>query len=315
MSRDLAKIMGDALQTFTEKAAGDGAKAVSGCFQNVEKGVRKAATNHAETDATHASELRSVGDGGHSYNLRPRPPKRGPDEDGGQPSKRPNGGDGGPVSLPLRPKPQGGRTPVYHVGDDGTIRRLNDDRTKTDLDGADRSRLGIANQHLGQPRPGEAQALLNPRPGHNAPPRPQTQSTRVGHNNPLARATNLARHSDNSYGSARARRGLSAANNYAAARVNGADGSGDFILVGRSNRIHGFTHSERMVGIPFLRQNQAGRISDLYTERAPCTDGVNCSAWLAERFPNTLRVSHSFDGGGAQTQTMGQYLTQLRASR
>ncbi|MFI8235428.1 nucleic acid/nucleotide deaminase domain-containing protein [Streptomyces sp. NPDC085900] len=97
-------------------------------------------------------------------------------------------------------------------------------------------------------------------------------------------------------------------NNYAAARVEGANDKGYLILVARSN---GYRHSERMIGTPFLRQGEASRITQLYTERAPCGAGVNCSAWMAERLPNTA-VTHSFGAGNDEMQL---YLPELQASR
>lgn len=58
-------------------------------------------------------------------------------------------------------------------------------------------------------------------------------------------------------------------------------------------------HSERQIGIPFLDAKRAEGMSELYTERAPCTKSPgasDCSAWMSEHLPN-VDVSHSVEYG------------------
>ncbi len=150
-------------------------------------------------------------------------------------------------------------------------------------------------------------------------PRPKKFSRQVDPgSNPLARATQLARHSDKSYGGVR-KDGKWESNNYAAAHVRGADHTGDFIIVGRS-KPRG-RHSERNIGTPFLRQNEAHRVVHMYSERAPCVKPSNCSAWLAEKFKNT-RVTYSIPYSGdsrspdsaRERNLMREYLEGLRAA-
>lgn len=205
---------------------------------------------------------------------------------------------------------------VYHMADDGTIRRLNPDRSHSDLTDEDRARLGLDSTSLGRPVRGEQNAKLKNKQEGRTDPRPQASSQEVPlGSNDLSRATQLARHADNSYGTRNAD-GTFTSNNYAAARVRSADGSGDFVLVARSN---GRRHSERMIGTPFLREGEPSRIRELYTEREPCSDGANCSSWMAERFPET-QVSHSIEYGDKESRERGNaamrsYLDQLQLSR
>ncbi|WP_329120721.1 nucleic acid/nucleotide deaminase domain-containing protein [Streptomyces sp. NBC_01465] len=207
-------------------------------------------------------------------------------------------------------------TPIYHMADDGSIRRLNGDRTHSDLTDADRARLGLDEKSIGRPVRGERNAALKNKAEGGTKPRPQASSQQVPlGSTDLAQATQLARHADNSYGTHLAD-GSFTSNNYAAARVTSADGSGDFILVGRSN---GYRHSERMIGTPFLREGEPSRIRELYTERSPCNEGANCSAWMAERFPGT-QVSHSVEYGNEDQRKLGNskmeaYLDRLRLAR
>lgn len=205
-------------------------------------------------------------------------------------------------------------TPIYHMADDGTIRRLNPDRSTSDLTAEDKARIGLDDTSVGRPKRGERQARLKNDAEGKVNPRPKAGSEPVAlGGNDLAQATQLARHADGSYGNYN-KDGVFSSNNYAAARVTGANGEGDFILVGRSN---GYRHSERMIGTPFLRQGAEGRIRDLYTEREPCADRANCAAWLAERMPH-VQVFHSVEYGTedaskkAGNDAMEKYLNALK---
>jgi hypothetical protein len=205
---------------------------------------------------------------------------------------------------------------VYHMADDGTIRRLHPDRSHSDLTDEDRAKLGLDGTSIGRPAKGEQNAKLKNKQEGRTNPRPQASSQEVPlGSTDLSRATQLGRHADNSYGT-RNTDGTFTSNNYAAARARSADGSGDFLLVARSN---GRRHSERMIGTPFLREGEPARIRELYTEREPCSDKANCSSWMAERFPGT-QVSHSVEYGDKASREQGNslmrsYLDQLQLSR
>ncbi|MGW2697800.1 nucleic acid/nucleotide deaminase domain-containing protein [Streptomyces sp. NPDC001296] len=213
-------------------------------------------------------------------------------------------------------RPRTEETPVYHMADDGSIRRLNPDRSHSDLTDADRAKLGLDSTSIGRPVKGEQNAKLKNKSEGRTDPRPKASSQQVPlGSTDLSQATQLARHADRSYGTHN-KDGEFTSNNYAAARVRSADGSGDFILVARSN---GRRHSERMIGTPFLREGEPARIRHLYTEREPCSTGANCSSWMAERFPGT-EVSHSVEYGDKASRERGNaimesYLDQLKMSR
>lgn len=217
-----------------------------------------------------------------------------------------------------------GETPIYHIRDDGSIRRLRynpkaekpeDVYTHEKLTKEDEVRLGLRPEHRGRPREKERLARLKNDKEGRSRPRPTTTSREVPlGSTELARATQIARHKDSSYGSYQD--GKFRSNNYAAARVTSADGKGDFILVGRSS---GRRHSERMIGTPFLRQGDESRIQELYSEREPCGVPSNCSAWMAERLPH-VDVSYSVEYGDAPSRLRGndvmeKYLGLLRQSR
>jgi hypothetical protein len=265
----------------------DTGKAVKDLYHDAGNRLKRVADNHLENDAKHAAELENIAK------------RRRPDE-----------------------------TPVYHIDDDGNISRLHhnpdakhpDEKyKKEELTEGDKKRLGLDSSSIGAPREGERLALLRDEKEGKATPRPTTSSTQIPPGSTdLAQATQLARHADKSYGT-RKPRGFTS-NNYAAARVNSADGRGDFIIVGRSNRTGGGAHSERMIGVPFLREGAGDRIHELYTERAPCGPAANCSAWMAERFSN-VQVSHSVEYGDTPASravgntAMRNYLDGLMASR
>ncbi|MGD6741868.1 nucleic acid/nucleotide deaminase domain-containing protein [Streptomyces sp. BH106] len=212
---------------------------------------------------------------------------------------------------------RGDKTPMYLMSDNGSIQRLHSSGKTSELTQDDHARLGLDSASIGRPKPGERNASLKTKAEGKTDPRQRSDSQQVAlGSTDLSRATQLARHAGKSYGGHK-KNGDFQSNNYAAARVSGSDGAGDFVLVARSN---GFRHSERMIGTPFLRQGDGDRISEMYTERAPCATGANCSSWIAERFPNT-NVSHSVEYGAtkesraAGNAAMENYLDQLRSKR
>jgi len=270
----------------------DAGKAVQDLYHDTGERLKRVASNHLENDAKHAAELER---------------------------------------LAKRPRTE--ETPMYHVDDTGNITRLRlapdgktpDDRyLKERLTDEDKARLGLDDASVGAPKRGERPALLKDKSEGTTKPRPNTPSTEVPFGSDgLARATQLARHADKSYGTKRG--DVFSSNNYAAAHVRGANGKGDFILVGRSHRPNGAgltetTHSERMIGTPFLRQGDGERIQHLYTERAPCSSPPNCSSWMAERLPH-VQVSHTVEYGDTPdsraigNKAMEDYLDALKASR
>ncbi|NUQ99114.1 MAG: hypothetical protein HOY79_22020 [Streptomyces sp.] len=201
----------------------------------------------------------------------------------------------------LAKRPRTEETPVYHMADDGSIRRLNPDGSHSELTDADRAKLGLDSTSIGRPVKGEQNAKLKDKTEGRTDPRPKASSQQVPlGSTDLSQATQLARHADRGYGTHN-KDGAFTSNNYAAARVRGADGRGDFVLVDRSN---GRRNSERMIGTPFLREGEPARIRHLYTERAPCTTGANCSSWMAERFPGA-EVSHSVEYGDKASRGRG----------
>lgn len=223
-------------------------------------------------------------------------------------------------------------TPVYHIDDDGEMTRLHHNPDADDpehrythekLTPEDKQRIGLKPDSHGGTRKAERKSLLKNDGEGVVKPRPRIPSSEVSFGgSDLARATQLARHADNSYGGVRKEKFMS--NNYAAARVTNADGKGDFIIVGRSHRADGMgrqtAHSERMIGTPFLRQNDGARIRQMYSEREPCPVPPNCSSWLAERLPH-VEVFRSVAYGvttasrGAGNAAMEQYLNALKAAR
>ncbi|CAL9404018.1 hypothetical protein SUDANB6_01517 [Streptomyces sp. enrichment culture] len=217
----------------------------------------------------------------------------------------------------LRQHNTGDGTPIYLMSDDGTVKRLSPDGVRADLTEEDRQRIGLKfdGDNVGRPQPGEANLKLQGKER----PRPLSRSTPVElGSTPLSRAVQLARHADSSYGTHREVDGKDRfeSNNYAAARFD-SKGDGGFVLVARSS---GFRHSERMIGFPVLRDGAQGRMTELYTERAPCSSAPNCSAWMRERFPH-VEVTHSIDYGSTRESRaegnaeMMKYLDRLKANR
>ncbi|MFF0095590.1 nucleic acid/nucleotide deaminase domain-containing protein [Streptomyces canus] len=223
------------------------------------------------------------------------------------------------LSLRQLQKSNDGKTPMYLMGDDGTLRRLRTDGGTDKLTQEDRDRIGLKldGDNAGRPLPGEPNLKLQGKER----PRPLSNSTQVElGSTPLSQAVQLARHSDKSYGNHKQVNGQDKfeSNNYAAARINSnRQDDGDFILVARSS---GFRHSERMIGFPVLRDGAGGRMTELYTERAPCSSAPNCSAWMRERLSH-VDVTHSIDYGNTKESRaqgnaeMMNYLDRLKVNR
>ncbi|GAU69869.1 hypothetical protein SSP35_15_00240 [Streptomyces sp. NBRC 110611] len=208
-------------------------------------------------------------------------------------------------------------TPMYLLGDDGSVQRLRPDGKKEKLTDEDKQRIGLKfnGDNVGRPQEGEPLVKLDPQ---GTKPRPRQPSRRVEPGGTqLSRATQLARHSSDAYGPKPGKPGTP--NNYAAVRMDGAGGHGDFIMVGRSS---GFRHSERIVGFPVLRDGQEGRMRELYTERGPCTSGPRCAEWMNERLSH-VDTTHSFDypendskpARKAMNDDVKAYLSRLRANK
>lgn len=286
MTNRIAQALGDGAKKLGKTLGEDAGKAAKDLYHDTGKRLKRVADNHSDNDSKVSEKFER-----------------------------------------LAKRPRNEETPIYHLDDHGNVRRLNHDpngatpgdRYKLDeLTAEDTRRLGFEPSSVGSPTEGERLALLRDRSEGMTRPRPTTASTQVAPGSTdLARATQLAHHADNYYPTSRSGR------NYAALRARGADGGGDFILVGRSHPSDGTmpkAHSERMLGMPFLRQGQGGRISELYTERAPCSESANCSAWMAERLPH-VQASHSFEYGATrESRAAGNaairgYLTTLKAAR
>ncbi|MFJ4845334.1 MULTISPECIES: nucleic acid/nucleotide deaminase domain-containing protein [unclassified Streptomyces] len=192
----------------------------------------------------------------------------------------------------------GDSTDVYHMADDGTITRLTADG-HIPLTEADRDRIALrldGKDSVGR-RPKGKYKLPELEKGKTRPRKDSAEVPLGG--SPLAKATQLARHADNSYGnyykkSKDSDEKVFQSNNYAAVRYGNEGDDDGFILVGRSRNP---VHSERALGIPFLRNDSHDGITELYTEREPCSTGVNCSAWMHHYLPDSVNVSHSVEYG------------------
>lgn len=191
-----------------------------------------------------------------------------------------------------------GEAPTYHVGDDGKVTRL-DSAGHQPLTDDDRNRLKPIGLQ-GDDTVGRRNMADYPLPEE----RKKKPSTQVPFGSTdLSRATEMARHANRGprktqgdYG--QTRKGEFSSRNYAAARYGERGDKEEFILVGRSKWPS--AHSERQVGIPFLDAGKSKGMSELYTEREPCTTGAgtkDCSAWMSEHLPDDLKVSHSVEYG------------------
>ncbi|MFF4601940.1 nucleic acid/nucleotide deaminase domain-containing protein [Streptomyces sp. NPDC001339] len=193
-----------------------------------------------------------------------------------------------------------GNAPTYHVDDKGKVTRLTS-AGHQDLTDQDRRRLtpiGLqGDDHVGRRVAGNY-----PLPPVEQRKKKPSRQVPFGSTD-LSQATQLARHANTGAGGksgdyGRVTKGNFTSRNYAAARYGEPGAENEFILVGRS-KWPGM-HSERQVGIPFLDSGNSKGMTELYTEREPCTTGPgtrNCSAWMAEHLPAGVQVSHSVEYG------------------
>ncbi|MFD8549084.1 nucleic acid/nucleotide deaminase domain-containing protein [Streptomyces sp. NPDC059649] len=242
---------------------GDGVKRTAKHLdEKMVSGVKKMKLNHRENDDGIATEIQSIGKKSH------------------------------------------GNAPTYHVDDHGKVTRLTT-AGHQDLTDEDRGRLtpiGLqGDDHVARRVAGNY-------------PLPKERTKKPSRQVPfgstdLSQATQLARHANTGkrdrktkqpekgdYGNKSGSKFSS--RNYAAVRHGERGADDEFILVGRSVFTTGM-HSERQVGIPFLDAKHAGGMTELYTERAPCTKSpgsADCSAWMSEHLPN-VKVSHSVEYG------------------
>ncbi|MCL8013381.1 nucleic acid/nucleotide deaminase domain-containing protein [Streptomyces sp. AS02] len=185
-----------------------------------------------------------------------------------------------------------GNTPAYHLDDKGKVTRLTA-AGHQDLTAEDRARLAplqLQGDHVGERRAGNYPL---PAPGDRK--KKPSQQVAFG-NSDLSQATQLARQANSDFG--QVRKGNFSSRNYAAARYGERGSENEFIIVGRSK--WPAAHSERQVGIPFLNTGNTKGMTELYTEREPCTTGKgakNCSAWMSEYLPDSVRVSHTVEYG------------------
>jgi hypothetical protein len=194
-----------------------------------------------------------------------------------------------------------GDTPVYRIRDNRVVERLTKDGA-VPLTAEDRARLPLKLNRKNQVprrRTGDKNPYKLPEL-KKGDPVPRKHSTRVDPGETdLAKATQLARHEDHSFGNYNKDPDNPdghkfSSNNYAAARYGEKGNPDSFIIVGRSRFP---THSERVLGTPFLQSGTAGGITELYTEREPCTSRANCSRWMDTFLPGHVKVSHSFEYG------------------
>ncbi|MHA6762516.1 nucleic acid/nucleotide deaminase domain-containing protein [Streptacidiphilus sp. PAMC 29251] len=283
----------------TVKALGhDAGKAGEKVVHEMGDGLEKVSTNAVETEAKHAGEMDAIGKARQEIH--------------------------GDI----------GDTPVYRMRDDGTVERLTRDGPQP-LEAADRDRLNL-DLDGDDKAPSRQTPKGTPNP-HNLPkvrkgtarPRVTSTKTPLGEGD-LAKATQLARHEDGSYGNYKKDVESGGydfeSNNYAAVRhgEKGADGS--YIMVGRSDNP---VHSERVLGVPYLRSGSEHGITEVYTEREPCTNDPhvpgtpratttpNCAAWMHHFLPKNVQVSHSVEYGAtdaskaAGNSAMENYLNGL----
>ncbi|WP_406123512.1 hypothetical protein OIE52_36540 [Streptomyces canus] len=188
-------------------------------------------------------------------------------------------------------KSPGRDIPVYHLDDKGKVTRITS-AGHHDLTDDDRTRLTSLNLQ-GDSVP-ERKAGKYPLPKGKRESKP-SQQVAFGSTD-LSQATKTARQANGDYG--RTSKGKFSSRNYAAGRYGKPGADDEFIIVGRSK--WPASHSERQVGIPFLNAGTKDGLTELYTEREPCTTGKgaqNCSAWMSEYLPKDVRVSHTVEYG------------------
>jgi hypothetical protein len=274
VTNQIVKALEHGAQKLGKTLGEDAGNAVKDLYQSTGKNLEKVAENTVEADTKHAAEF---------HRIHRREPSR--DE--------------------LRE--QLGDKPVYLLGDKGKIQRLTP-KGPADLTDADRELLGVPLKLNGANKDTVPRRPRNPdNPyawGESTPEekaaRPRKTSTEVPfYEDDLSRATALARHEQGSYGNYTPHKQTGepvfSSNNYAAVRVryDHEGGEREFIMVGRSNNP---IHSEKVLGIPFLENGTGDHVKDLYTERAPCSNSSDCSAWVQEWMPHA-NVTHSVEYG------------------
>ncbi|TDU03061.1 nucleic acid/nucleotide deaminase of polymorphic system toxin [Streptomyces sp. 846.5] len=206
-----------------------------------------------------------------------------------------------------------GETPVYRLNDDLAVDRLTP-HGPVPLTEAERAALPLGldgNSRVPERPVGKDSPYNLPKIEEGESRRRASAEVPVGSTD-LAAATQLARHEAGDYGTYRGKKFTS--KNYAAVRYGEPGDPGGFILVGRSMYP---THSERALGIPFLQRGTSGGVTELYTERAPCTNSVNCSAWMSKYMSSGMKVSHSIEYGSTEAsrtagnEAMRKYLDAL----
>ncbi|NLU70856.1 nucleic acid/nucleotide deaminase domain-containing protein [Streptomyces sp. HNM0574] len=208
-----------------------------------------------------------------------------------------------------------GNKSVYHVGDRGAVTRLSSTghQPLTDDDRRRLAPLGLQGDNVGK-----RSRKDYPLPAQGDRTRKSSEQVELGESD-LAKATRAARNVNEDYGTEH-KDGRFTSRNYAAVRHGESGSEDEFILVGRS-KFPG-AHSEDQVGIPFLNSGSEGGLTELYTEREPCTSGkgaMDCSAWMGEHLPEDMKVSHSVEYGNTEeskqkgNQEMRDYLTGLRS--
>jgi hypothetical protein len=182
---------------------------------------------------------------------------------------------------------------VYHVDDQGKVTRLTSSGHQ-DLTDKDRERLTPLNLQSDD-NVGRRVAADYRLPDAADRKRKSSEQVAFGSTD-LSQATRMARDANKDYG--QTRKGKFSSRNYAAARYGEPGAKNEFILVGRSKWPS--SHSERQVGIPFLNNGTEKGMTELYTEREPCTTGPgakDCSAWISEHLPDGVKVSHTVEYG------------------
>ncbi|MEU9131664.1 nucleic acid/nucleotide deaminase domain-containing protein [Kitasatospora sp. NPDC048540] len=267
MSNAIAKGIKKSATKVTKAVGQDIGKAVSGAVKQVAHGSEKVAKNTAEAEEAHLKHLQSI----HV-----------------------------PKSTLQSARNGMGSTPVYRIRDDRVIERLTPNGPRA-LTADERKSLPLklnGKDQVGK-RPTGKKNPYNLKELPKGASRPKKHSDQVDFDHDeLSRATQLARHEDQSYGNYSKDKDSNkynfSSNNYAAVRHGQEGDPGGFILVGRSRFP---THSERILGIPFLQAGDPNGITALYTEREPCTSRANCSAWMCDHLPGHVQVSHTVEYG------------------
>ncbi|MFC1400938.1 MULTISPECIES: nucleic acid/nucleotide deaminase domain-containing protein [Streptacidiphilus] len=278
MSGEIHEVFKDAATKVGKGLVKDFTDAYHGILKDTESGAGQVAKNAAEADAEHAAKLAALEKAREDLH--------------------------GKI----------GDTPVYRLNDDLTVDRLTP-HGAVPLTDEERAKLPLGLDEDGKvpKRPVGKDSPYNLPKIEEGETRPHVDSAEIPvGSTDLAAATQLARHEAGDYGTYRGTKFTS--KNYAAVRYGKPGDADGFILVGRSKYP---THSERALGIPFLQEKTAAGVTELYTERAPCTNSVNCSAWMSEYMDPNMKVSHSIEYGSTEAsrtagnEAMRKYLDGL----